>query len=138
MAGVSFEEFKKAHEHYPSLRIRYATRDSVYVVVVSMVGIKGKGSRKPQRYSLLIDLRPFPYDLPHVFITHPKNRQIKHRNIFPPCYCSVVRKDFPKLCPGALSSLWNNTKLEYRTFLAFLRSIHEVLSNENPHSPARR
>lgn len=137
MVGISLEDFNKARQFYRSLRARIVESGKVYVVTVNMIGIKGNGSTKPQRYSLLIDLRSFPHELPQVFILYPKDRQIKHKNIFHPRYCSILRKDYPQLCPGTLGSVWKNTKNEYRNFLVLLRSIDEILSNENPHSPAR-
>lgn len=128
---------------YPSLKTMALTSAlplaSVSAVSVSILGIQGMKSRLRRRYDLIIETTSLATAIPPVWVTYPRDSDIKHVNIWRAShsFCRWAGTDLPSFCWDEFGTQWLQTRLDWRTLAAALEYIKQFLNTENHDSAAR-
>jgi hypothetical protein len=128
---------------YPSLKTLALASSlplaSVSAVSVSVSGIQGMKSRLRCRYDLIIETASLATAIPPVWVTYPRDIDIKHVNIWRAShsFCRWTGTDLPSFCWYEFGTQWLQNPLDWRTLGAALEYIKQFLNTENHDSAAR-
>lgn len=128
---------------YPSLGVMVLSPisplASVAAVSVSIAGILGMNSRIRCRYDLIVETTSLTSAIPPVWVTHPRDADIKHVNIWHAGedFCRWTGTDLPSFCWDEFGEEWLNAPASWRTLGAALEYIKQFLNTENHDSAAR-
>lgn len=116
-----------------------AAPQKVLAVQVPIVGIAGSRSRTRCRYELIVDTSHMKRDIPPVWIASPRDRDIRHVNIWPErkSFCRFAGKNLPSFCWHTFANGWTAAPREARTLGNLLEYAKQLLNTENHDSPAR-
>jgi len=141
--GLRKEEVERLKSEYPSLRVLALSPADplapVVAVSVTIFGIRGMSSRHRARYELILETTSLPSAIPQVWVKYPRDRDIKHVNIWPAkeSFCRWAGTDLPSFCWHEYRKEWLNASPSWRTLSAALEYTKQFLSTENHDSAAR-
>ena len=142
--GVNTNEFNRLLKiPYPgthAIRQHRLESGNIGAIVIRMRGKEGHRHDKTIKYEILIDLRNFPYDIPHAYVMTPECDDISHCNIHYRNRFEVApRRDLCSICIGAEYKIafTNLPRIRETRLVGFLYQLQYVLSNPNPDDKAR-
>jgi hypothetical protein len=141
--GLRKAEVELLKADYPSLKVVAISSvrplAPVLAVAVDIDGIRGMNSSLPCRYKLIIETTRVAAAIPPVWVTSPRDAEIKHVNIWPAkeSFCRWAGINLPSFCWGGFGDEWMNALVSWRTLGAALEYIKQFLNSENHDSAAR-
>jgi ribosome modulation factor len=156
--GLSDEAVRRLQRDYPGMAVmarsatvfgpkrtffsaifRRSSSGAVVAVRVRVKGIRGGRSRARCAYELIIDTSDLRRAIPAIWVASPKDRDIKHVNIWPKSksFCPYTGVNLPSFCWNTFSDGWDQAPQQARTLGNVLEYAKQLLNTENHDSPAR-
>ncbi len=122
-----------------AIRQHRLENDNIGAIVIGMRGKESHSHDKVIKYEILIDLRHFPYDIPHAYVMTPECKDLTHCNIYRNGRFEVApRRDLCAVCVGPYAPIFAQLpRIRETRLMAFVNQLQYVLSNPNSDDTAR-